>query len=117
MEDGDGSQTRSFCYVTDMIDAFVKLMDMPDEFTGPVNLGNPSEFSILQLAHEIIRLTGSKSKIVHRPLPQDDPVQRQPDISLARKSLNWNPRVKLADGLVETIAYFRQLLSDMQIGA
>jgi UDP-glucuronate decarboxylase len=114
---GDGSQTRSFCYVTDMIDAFVKLMDMPDEFTGPVNLGNPSEFSILQLAHEIIRLTGSKSKIVHKPLPQDDPVQRQPDISLARKSLNWNPRVKLADGLVETIAYFRQLLSDMQIGA
>ena len=109
---GKGSQTRSFCYVDDLIDGFVRLMDSPDTFTGPVNLGNPDEFSILELAEKVIQITKSKSKIVYKPLPQDDPTQRQPDIKLARKTLKWKPQVKLEDGLKETIKYFRKLLSD-----
>ncbi len=107
---GDGSQTRSFCYVNDMIDGFIKLMDSPDDFTGPVNLGNNSEFKILELASIIIELTGSKSNIVFRPLPSDDPVQRQPDIALANKELKWQPEIKLKDGLKKTIAYFKGLI-------
>jgi UDP-glucuronate decarboxylase len=107
---GDGSQTRSFCYVDDMIEGFIKLMDSPDNFTGPVNLGNPSEFSILELAHKVIELIDSKSKIVFKPLPEDDPEQRQPDITLAKKVLNWEPKVSLEEGLKETIAYFENLL-------
>jgi len=107
---GDGSQTRSFCYVDDMIEAFVRLMDSPDEVTGPMNLGNPGEFTIRELAEEVVRLTGSKSPIEFRPLPHDDPRQRQPDITLAKSALEWEPKVRLEDGLVETIAYFRRLL-------
>jgi UDP-glucuronate decarboxylase len=107
---GDGSQTRSFCYVDDMIDGFIKFINSPDDFTGPVNLGNPFEFSILKLAHKVIELTGSKSEIVFKPLPPDDPVRRQPDITLAKKTLNWQPKVSLEDGLKETIAYFRKLI-------
>jgi UDP-glucuronate decarboxylase len=109
---GKGSQTRSFCYVDDLIEGFIRLMDSPDKFTGPVNLGNPDEFSILELAEKVIQLTKSKSKIVFKRLPHDDPTQRQPDISLARKTLKWKPQVKLEDGLKETVKYFRELLSD-----
>ncbi|GAB4548072.1 MAG: SDR family oxidoreductase [Thermodesulfovibrionia bacterium] len=112
---GDGSQTRSFCYVDDMIDALIRLMASPDDFTGPVNLGNPSEFSILELANMIIDMTKSRSKIVFKPLPEDDPVQRQPDISLAKRVLKWQPRVSLQDGLKETIRYFKKLLSDPDV--
>lgn len=107
---GDGSQTRSFCYVDDLIDGLIKLMNTPDDFTWPVNLGNPEEFSILELAEMVIRLTGSKSKIVFKPLPPDDPTQRQPDISLAKEILNWEPKVALKDGLEKTIAYFKEVL-------
>jgi len=109
---GDGSQTRSFCYVTDMIDALVLLMRTPDDFIGPVNVGNPTEFTIEELAHKVIDLTGSRSTIVREPLPQDDPMQRQPDIGLARAKLGWEPRVQLDEGLRHTIAYFDELLSD-----
>lgn len=112
---GDGSQTRSFCYVDDLIEGFIRLMDTPDDFTGPVNLGNPDEFTILELAEKIISLTGSKSRIVFKRLPEDDPSQRQPDIRLASKKLKWRPKVKLEDGLDETIAYFRKMLSDPEI--
>lgn len=108
---GDGNQTRSFCYVDDLIDAFIRLMNSRDEFTGPVNLGNPNEFSIMELAEKVIKLTGSKSAIVNKPLPEDDPVQRQPDITLAKKELQWQPTVALDEGLVKTIEYFRELLS------
>ncbi len=108
---GDGSQTRSFCYVDDMIDGLVKLMNCPDDFTGPANLGNPSEFSILELAEKVIKLTKSRSRIVYKPLPQDDPSQRQPDITLAKKVLKWHPKVNLEDGLKETTAYFKNLLA------
>ncbi|MFZ1621885.1 UDP-glucuronic acid decarboxylase family protein [Dokdonella sp.] len=107
---GDGSQTRSFCYVDDLIDAVVLAMDSPADMIGPVNIGNPDEFTMLELAEKIVRLTGSKSRWVHQPLPQDDPRRRQPDISLARSALGWQPRVSLDDGLGETIAYFRHLL-------
>jgi UDP-glucuronate decarboxylase len=107
---GDGSQTRSFCYVDDLIDGFLRLMAAPDEVTGPVNLGNPAEFTIRELAELAIRLTGSKSKLEFRPLPEDDPKQRRPDISLAEKTLGWKPGVKLEDGLKKTIAYFDDLL-------
>jgi UDP-glucuronate decarboxylase len=107
---GDGNQTRSFCYVDDMIEAFIKLMDTADDVTGPVNLGNPSEFSILELANMILELTDSGSKIVFKPLPQDDPVQRQPDIGLAKKLIGWEPLVPLKDGLKKTIEYFSDLL-------
>jgi UDP-glucuronate decarboxylase len=109
---GDGKQTRSFCYVDDMIDAIIRLMNSPDDFIGPVNLGSPQEFSILELAHKVIELTDSKSKIVFKPLPEDDPVQRQPDITLAKKVLNWEPKVSLEDGLKETIKYFKKLIAE-----
>ena len=110
---GDGSQTRSFCYVDDLIEAFVRLMDSPDDFTGPVNTGNPGEFTILQLAQKVIELTGSQSKIEYKPLPSDDPTQRQPDITLARARLGWEPTTRLEVGLDKTIAYFDQLLSNL----
>ena len=103
---GEGSQTRSFCYVDDMVEGLVRLMNAPDDFTGPVNLGNPQEFTILELARKVIELTGSKSELVNKPLPSDDPMQRQPDISLARRILQWQPVVGLGDGLCSTIAYF-----------
>ncbi|MBI5408333.1 MAG: SDR family oxidoreductase [Nitrospirae bacterium] len=109
---GDGSQTRSFCYVDDMINAFIKFMSSPEDFTGPVNLGNPGEFTILELAEKVIKLTRSKSKIVFNPLPHDDPTQRQPDITLAKKTLKWQPKVKLEDGLKETISYFKKVKLD-----
>ncbi|MBI5050356.1 MAG: SDR family oxidoreductase [Nitrospirae bacterium] len=108
---GDGKQTRSFCYVDDLIDGLVKLMNSLDDFTGPVNLGNPDEFSILELAQMIIKMTDSKSKIVFKPLPSDDPVQRCPDINLAKENLRWKPEVKLKDGLVKTIRFFDELLN------
>jgi len=107
---GKGNQTRSFCYVDDLVEGFIRLMATPDEFTGPMNLGNPVEFTILQLAETVIRMTGSTSRIIHNPLPQDDPTQRQPDISLARRVMGWEPTVKLEQGLVKTIAFFRQEL-------
>ncbi len=107
---GDGSQSRSFCYVDDLIEAFVRLMDTPDDFTGPMNLGNPNEFTIRQLAETVIELTGSRSALTFMPLPSDDPKQRQPDITLAREMLVWEPETVLRDGLVRTIEYFDQLL-------
>jgi len=109
---GDGSQTRSFCYVDELIDGFVRLMASPDEFTGPVNLGNPVEFTIKELAEKVVDMTGSKSKICYLPLPHDDPKQRQPDITLAKKELNWKPKIKLEDGLIKTIEYFSELVSN-----
>ncbi|MBI5050186.1 MAG: SDR family oxidoreductase [Nitrospirae bacterium] len=107
---GDGSQTRSFCYADDLIEGLIRLMNTPDGFTGPVNLGNPSEFTILELAEKIIKLAKSRSKIIQKPLPQDDPIQRQPDITLAKKVLNWKPTVNLEEGLKKTIAYFKKLI-------
>jgi len=104
---GDGSQKRSFCYVDDMIDGLIKFMNSPDDFTGPVNLGNPVEFSIIELAKKAIELTGSKSRIIFKPLPSDDPKQRQPDITLAIEKLGWRPIVSLEDGLKKTIEYFK----------
>ena len=103
---GDGSQTRSFCYVTDMVEAFIRAMETSDEFTGPVNLGNPAEFTIRELAETILEITGSRSEIVEKPLPADDPVQRCPDIGFARESLGWQPEVDLTSGLRETIRWF-----------
>jgi len=107
---GEGNQTRSFQYVDDLVNGMVKMMDTPDDFLGPVNVGNPGEFTILQLAEKIIDITGSKSKIIFQPLPADDPMQRKPDITLAKKELDWEPKVKLDEGLVKTITYFDQLL-------
>ena len=107
---GDGSQTRSFCYVDDLIEAFIRLMDTGDDFTGPVNTGNPGEFTIKELAEKTIELTGSKSQLVYKPLPSDDPMQRKPDIALATEKLSWEPTIKLEDGLRKTIAYFEDLL-------
>ncbi|MBW1735573.1 MAG: SDR family oxidoreductase [Deltaproteobacteria bacterium] len=107
---GDGSQTRSFCYVDDLVEGLVRMMNGPDDFPGPVNLGNPTEFTILELAEEAIRLTGSASRIVFKPLPLDDPLQRRPDITLARKSLNWAPETDLETGLERTVDYFRTVL-------
>jgi UDP-glucuronate decarboxylase len=107
---GDGMQTRSFCYVDDLIEGFVRMMASPDEVTGPVNLGNPREFTMLQLARHAIDMTGSKSRIVHRPLPPDDPRQRRPDITKAKKLLEWEPKVPLEEGLKKTIAYFDDYL-------
>ena len=107
---GDGGQTRAFCYVDDLIEGAMRLMAAPDEVTGPVNLGNPHELSIRELADTVIEITGSKSKIEHRPLPVDDPAQRCPDISLAREVLKWEPRVPLKEGLGRTVAYFDELL-------
>jgi UDP-glucuronate decarboxylase len=109
---GEGSQTRSFCYRDDLIEGILRMMNGPDDFVGPVNLGNPGEFTILELANLVIELTGSKSKIVHRPLPQDDPVRRQPDIALARKELGWEPKVPLREGLAKTIEWFRTIKWD-----
>jgi UDP-glucuronate decarboxylase len=109
---GDGSQTRSFCYVDDLIAGLVRMMNAPDAFTGPVNLGNPFEFSMLELAEAVIRLTGSRSEIVFRPLPQDDPLQRRPDISLAKKRLQWEPTIELDEGLEKTIEYFKEILTE-----
>ena len=107
---GDGTQTRSFCYVNDLIEGFVRLMNSPEDFTGPVNLGNPGEFTMLELAETIREMTGSRSQLIHMPLPADDPRQRQPDIRLAREQLGWEPRIPLADGLKPTIAYFATLM-------
>ena len=107
---GDGNQTRSFCYVDDLIDGMIRMMNSRDGFTGPVNLGNPGEFTMLELAETIIRLTDSKSKIVHMPLPQDDPTQRKPVIDLAEKELDWKPQVKLEEGLIKTIDYFKTIV-------
>lgn len=107
---GTGQQTRSFCYVTDLVEGLIRMMNSPAELIGPMNLGNQCEFTILELAERVLRLTDSKSRLVHMPLPQDDPRQRQPDISLARKELGWEPAVPLEDGLKETIAYFRKIL-------
>ena len=108
---GDGNQTRSFCYVDDLIEGMVRLMNTGDDVTGPVNVGNPGEFTIRELAEKVIELTGSKSKLVFKPLPQDDPKQRKPDITLAKKLLNWEPKIPLAEGLKKTIEYFDKLLA------
>jgi UDP-glucuronate decarboxylase len=108
---GDGSQTRSFCYVDDMVDGLVRLMDSPPEVTGPVNLGNPAEFTMLELAKQVLALTGSSSPIEHRPLPDDDPVRRRPDIGRARELLGWEPAVPLEEGLRRTVGYFREALA------
>ena len=107
---GEGSQTRSFCYVDDLIDGFVLMMNSKQGFTGPVNMGNPDEFTILELAQKVIDITGSRSKIIHKPLPSDDPKQRKPDITLAKQELDWEPKIKLKDGLVKAIGYFENLL-------
>jgi UDP-glucuronate decarboxylase len=107
---GDGLQTRSFQYVDDLIEGMIRMMATRDEFTGPVNIGNPNEFTMLELAEKVIKLTGTKSKIVRMPLPPDDPEQRQPDISLAKKELDWSPKIELEDGLVKTIDYFRRIV-------
>jgi UDP-glucuronate decarboxylase len=109
---GDGSQSRSFCYRDDLIEGMIRMMNGPDDFIGPVNLGNPGEFTIMELAKLVIEKTGSSSKIVHRPLPSDDPTQRQPDITLAKKHLGWEPKVALRDGLDKTIAYFKSIKWD-----
>ncbi len=111
---GEGNQTRSFCYVSDMIEGFVRLMDTGDEVTGPMNLGNPVEMSIRELAEAVIALTGSKSELVYEPLPHDDPVQRKPDIGFARATLGWEPEVKLREGLERTIAYFTALRDELE---
>jgi UDP-glucuronate decarboxylase len=107
---GDGSQSRSFCYVSDLIDGFVRMMDQTDSLVGPINLGNPNEFTMLELAEQVIRLTGSKSKLRFEPLPQDDPKQRQPDISKAKRILDWEPKIQLNEGLDLTIRYFKSVL-------
>jgi UDP-glucuronate decarboxylase len=107
---GDGQQTRSFCYVDDLVDGFIKLMATPDSFTGPMNLGNPGEFTMLELAEKVLKLTGSKSKIVHKPLPADDPVRRKPDIALAKTTTGWEPKVPLDEGLKLTVDYFKRTL-------
>jgi UDP-glucuronate decarboxylase len=107
---GDGLQTRSFCYVDDLIEGMIRLMDTPHEVTGPINVGNPDEFTMIELAEAVLKLTGSKSKLVKMPLPADDPKQRQPDITRARNTLGWEPKVRLEDGLRETVAYFRALV-------
>jgi UDP-glucuronate decarboxylase len=108
---GNGTQTRSFCYVDDLVEAFIKLMNSPADFIGPVNLGNPNEFSIRELAEKVIFLTDSQSEIIEKPLPSDDPTQRQPNISIARERLNWEPNVQLDEGLEKTIEYFKRLFS------
>lgn len=107
---GNGSQSRSFCYVDDLLEGMTRLMNSREEFTGPVNIGNPNEFTMLELAEKVIRLTGSKSKIIFMPLPADDPTQRQPDISLAKKELGWEPKIMLDEGLVKTIDYFKSII-------
>ncbi len=109
---GDGQQTRSFCYVDDLVEGFVRLMDTPDAITGPMNLGNPGEFTIRELAEKVIDLTGSRSKMIRKKLPADDPMQRKPDIAFAQKTLGWEPKIQLEAGLKRTIAYFEKLLRD-----
>jgi UDP-glucuronate decarboxylase len=109
---GDGKQTRSFCYVDDMVSGFLKMMEKPKDFTGPVNLGNPNEFTILQLAELVIKIIGNKNNIIFKPLPQDDPMQRKPDITLAKKELGWEPSIMLEEGLVKTVEYFDRLLKE-----
>lgn len=109
---GDGSQTRSFCYVDDLVEAFIRIMATDDDFVGPVNIGNPGEFTILELAEKVIEFIGSKSKIVNKPLPMDDPTRRRPDITLAQEKLDWSPAVELDEGLRRTIGYFDRLLSN-----
>ena len=111
---GDGSQTRSFCFVDDLIEGLIRLMETGDEITGPMNIGNPVEMSIRELAEAVIELTGSRSELVYEPLPHDDPVQRKPDIAFARRALGWEPKVKLKDGLKRTIAYFLALREDLE---
>ncbi len=108
---GNGQQTRSFCYVDDLIDALILMMETPKEITGPINIGNPGEYTILELAETIVRMTHSKSKLVFKPLPLDDPRQRKPDISLAKNHLNWEPKISLQDGLKETIHYFKKMIA------
>ncbi|SDS47436.1 UDP-glucuronate decarboxylase [Polaribacter sp. KT25b] len=107
---GEGNQTRSFQYVDDLVEGMIRLMNSRDGFTGPVNVGNPNEFTILELAQKVIKLTGSTSKIIYKPLPSDDPMQRQPDISLAKKELDWSPKVQLDDGLIKTIDFFKTII-------
>jgi UDP-glucuronate decarboxylase len=107
---GEGQQTRSFQYVDDLVNGMIKLMASPDSFTGPVNIGNPNEFTILELAEKVIQLTGSKSKIIYKPLPSDDPMMRQPDISIAKKELNWSPKIELDEGLIKTIDFFKTII-------
>ncbi len=107
---GDGTQTRSFCYVDDLLEGMVRLMNSREEFTGPVNIGNPGEFTMIELAEKVLKLTGSKSKLIHLALPADDPLQRKPDISLARKELGWEPAIALEEGLVKTIEYFKTII-------
>ena len=104
---GDGSQTRSFCFVDDLVDGMIRMMNAPDDFSGPVNIGNPNEFSIMELAGKVIELTGSKSKIIYQPLPEDDPLQSQPDIVLAKERLGWEPKTQLEEGLKRTVDYFK----------
>ena len=110
---GDGQQTRSFCYVSDLVDGLIRLMNSGDDVTGPVNLGNPGEFTMRQLAEAVLELTGSKSEIVNRPLPSDDPRQRQPDIAKAKSVLDWEPTISLVEGLKPTIEYFRNEIAEM----
>ena len=107
---GTGNQTRSFCYVSDLIDGMIKLMNTGDDFIGPVNIGNPNEFTIMELAKKVIEITGSKSKISYNPLPSDDPTQRQPNITLAKEKLNWQPKINLEEGLINTIDYFKTVI-------
>jgi UDP-glucuronate decarboxylase len=107
---GDGAQTRSFCYVDDLIDGFLRLMDAPAAVTGPVNLGNPHEFTMIELAERVLALTAARVTVVHQPLPSDDPKQRRPDITLAKDKLGWEPKVELAEGLQHTIGYFRTVM-------
>jgi UDP-glucuronate decarboxylase len=114
---GEGLQTRSFCYVDDLIDGLVRLMATPVDITGPVNIGNPTEFKIIELAQMVIELVGSRSRVVRRPLPENDPKQRQPDISRAQDLLHWKPRIALKEGLIKTIAYFERLLSEQELRA
>jgi UDP-glucuronate decarboxylase len=109
---GDGSQTRSFCYRDDLISGMIAMMEGPDDFIGPVNIGNPAEFTIRELAQQVIEMTGSKSQLVHRPLPADDPTRRKPDITLATTALNWKPRTELSEGLKQTIEWFRSINLD-----
>ena len=110
---GDGSQTRSFCYVTDLIDGFIRIMEKKDPVVGPINLGNPNEFSMLELANEIIEITESKSKLYFEPLPEDDPKQRRPDITLANKELKWEPKIQLREGISKSVDYFRAKISNL----
>ncbi|MCM0034239.1 MAG: SDR family oxidoreductase [Burkholderiaceae bacterium] len=108
---GDGSQTRSFCYADDLVEGFMRLMNASDEVVGPINMGNPGEFTMIELAEKVLRLTGSTSKLIHMPLPQDDPKQRRPDITKAKQLLNWEPTIALEQGLEDTIAYFRKIVT------